>query len=814
LSCALGALALLSPLFGTASSTTVQTIVAEADASAAEAHPDRNFGGDTSLRVDGTRPVTNAYFRFDLSAVTGSIDGVTLRLYVENGSREGFEVHAVADSSWDESRLTWSNAPSFGPVLGSSGPVDNEQWASIDVTQLARAGGLVTVAITSPEAAPLTLASREAGSSEAPRLAIETTASSPPTNTTPPSISGQPIVGATLSAAAGDWTGTAPISFAYQWQRCDSSGANCTALPGATDSSYVVSWVDVGATLRVAVTGSNAAGAATATSSATTVVTALESRDTTAPSVPSGLAVGAVTQSSISLSWAASSDDVGVAGYDVFVDGLQVDTSTATGYTFSGLACGISYMLGVDAYDAAGNHSSASSVVAATSACADTVAPTAPGDLAVTGTTSTSISLSWSASFDDVGVSGYDVFVDGLKVDTSSATGYTFSGLACGISYTLGVDAYDAAGNHSSASSVVAATSACADTVAPTAPGDLAVTGTTSTSISLSWSASFDDVGVSGYDVFLDGSKMGPTALTNYVFGGLTCGTGYTLGVEAFDAAGNHSTLASLRAGTSSCSSATDPVIAAAGDICNSATSCAPTADLLDAIKPDGVLTLGDNAYNSGTLTEYNTYYRPNWGRQDAIVYPNPGNHEYDTTDAQGYFDYFGARAPGPYYSYDLGSWHLLSLNSELSVSVGSAQETWLKADLAAHPAQCVLAYWHRPRFSSGSSHGSSTTYATFWNDLYAAGAEIVLNGHEHNYERFAPQNPSAVADPKGIREFVVGTGGASHYSFDAPIANSEVRDNTSFGVLKLTLHPDSYDWQFVPVAGASFTDSGSTSCH
>ncbi len=720
--CALGALALLSPLFGTASSTTVQTIVAAADASAAEAHPDRNFGGDASLRVDGTKPVTNAYFRFNLSAVTGSIDGVTLRLYVENGSREGFDVHAVADSSWDESRLTWSNAPSFGPVVGSSGPVDNEQWVSIDVTQLARAGGLVTVAITSPEAAPLTLSSREAGSSEAPRLAVETTASSPPTNTTSPSISGQPIVGATLSAAAGDWTGTAPISFAYQWHRCDSSGANCTAMPGATDSSYVVSWVDVGATLRVAVTGSNAAGAATATSSATTVVTALESRDTTAPSVPSGLAVGAVTESSIRLSWAASSDDVGVAGYDVFVDGLQVDTSSATGYTFSGLACGVSYMLGVDAYDAAGNHSSASSVVAATSACADTVAPTAPGDLAVTGTTSTSISLSWSASL--------------------------------------------------------------------------------------------DDVGVSGYDVFLDGTKMGPTALTNYVFGGLTCGTGYTLGVEAFDAAGNHSTLASLGAGTSSCSSATDPVIAAAGDICNSATSCAPTADLLDAMKPDGVLTLGDNAYNSGTLSEYNTYYRPNWGRQDAIVYPNPGNHEYDTTDAQGYFDYFGARAPGPYYSYDLGSWHLLSLNSELSVSVGSAQETWLKADLAAHPAQCVLAYWHRPRFSSGSSHGSSTTYATLWNDLYAAGAEIVLNGHEHNYERFAPQNPSAVADPKGIREFVVGTGGASHYSFDAPIANSEVRDNTSFGVLKLTLHPDFYDWQFVPVAGASFTDSGSTSCH
>jgi chitodextrinase len=452
--------------------------------------------------------------------------------------------------------------------------------------------------------------------------------------------------------------------------------------------------------------------------------------------------------------------------------------------------------------------------VTATSACADTTPPSVPSGLAVSATTATSIGLSWSASTDSVGVAGYGVFVNGSRVDTTSATGYTFSGLKCGTSYTLAVDAYDAAGNHSAQASVVTATSPCPDTIPPAAPSNLAVTETTSTSITLSWAPSLDNVGVTGYDVFVNGSKVDSTSLTIYAFGGLSCGTRYMLGIEAYDAAGNHSPRSALETATSACPSASDPVIAAAGDICSSATNCAPTATLLDAINPTAVLTLGDNAYNDGTLTEYNNYYRPNWGRFDAKVYPNPGNHDYHTANAQGYFDYYGSRARGAYYSYDLGSWHLISLNSEISVSAGSAQETWLKQDLSAHPVKCVLAYWHRPRFSSGTSHGSDPTYGPLWSDLYAAGADVVLNGHEHNYERFAPQDPSAQPDATGIREFVAGTGGASHYSFGTPLSNSEVRDNTSFGVLKLTLHSGSYDWEFVPVAGASFTDSGSASCH
>ena len=265
--------------------------------------------------------------------------------------------------------------------------------------------------------------------------------------------------------------------------------------------------------------------------------------------------------------------------------------------------------------------------------------------------------------------------------------------------------------------------------------------------------------------------------------------------------------------------SAVDPTIAAAGDLCSSSIGdCAGTADLLDQINPTAVLTLGDNAYENGSLSEYNAEYRPYWGRQDLKVYPAPGNHEFQTADAQGYRDYFGARAPGLWYSFDLGGWHIISLAGDEGVSAGagSAQEQFLRTDLAAHPAQCTLAYWHEPRFSSGVEHGSDTGVSAFWDDLYAAGADLVLNGHEHNYERFAPQTPAGVASPSGIRQIIAGTGRANEgtYAFGIPVANSEVRNQGAPGVLKLTLHPGSYDWQFIPAAGFSFTDSGSRVCH
>ena len=230
------------------------------------------------------------------------------------------------------------------------------------------------------------------------------------------------------------------------------------------------------------------------------------------------------------------------------------------------------------------------------------------------------------------------------------------------------------------------------------------------------------------------------------------------------------------------------------------------------------VLALGDLAYNDGTATEFANCYDPSWGRHKARTKPAPGNHEYNTPGATGYYGYFGAAAGDPtkgYYSYDLGEWHIIVLNSNIARTAGSAQDVWLRADLAANTKTCTLAYWHHPRFSSSSVHGNNVTMAPFWDALYAANADVVLVGHDHSYERFAPQTPAAAADPtRGIRQFVVGTGGRSHYAIGTVQPNSQVYNGNTFGVLKLTLSTTSYAWQFVPVAGGTFTDSGTGNCH
>lgn len=272
-------------------------------------------------------------------------------------------------------------------------------------------------------------------------------------------------------------------------------------------------------------------------------------------------------------------------------------------------------------------------------------------------------------------------------------------------------------------------------------------------------------------------------------------------------------------------------VVAAAGDIACDPTANTPTShscqeqatsNLLTAMAPNAVLALGDEQYTVGALSAFQQVYGPTWGRELAVTHPVPGNHEYQTSGAAGYFAYFGSAA-GPsgrgYYSYDLGSWHLIALDSECAniggCGKGSAEETWLRQDLAAHPGVCTLAYWHRPRFSSSSSTPSETAYSTFWTDLFNSGADLVLNGHAHDYERFDPQDPSALANPtNGVREIIVGTGGDDFQKMGVPLPNSVVRNNSTFGVLKVTLNSGSYSWQFEPIAGSTFTDSGSTPCH
>jgi hypothetical protein len=253
-------------------------------------------------------------------------------------------------------------------------------------------------------------------------------------------------------------------------------------------------------------------------------------------------------------------------------------------------------------------------------------------------------------------------------------------------------------------------------------------------------------------------------------------------------------------------------VLVGAGDITNcSRNQDELTAQLLDTI-PGTVFTTGDNAYVDGTYTEYINCYDPTWGRHKSRTKPSPGNHDYLTSGAAGYFQYFN-NVPS-YYAYDIGAWRIYALNSEISASSTSAQATWLQNDLTANPRQCVLAYWHKPRWSSGTNHGDNSGMQAIWQILYDASAELVLNGHEHHYERFSEMNASGAAVSQGLREIVVGTGGATLYPFGSPKSASQVRNNTTYGVLKLTLRSTGYDWQFVPIAGSTFTDSGSDTCH
>jgi acid phosphatase type 7 len=402
----------------------------------------------------------------------------------------------------------------------------------------------------------------------------------------------------------------------------------------------------------------------------------------------------------------------------------------------------------------------------------------------------------------------------------------------------------DSAGNPLAADkswSITTVASPPQDTAPPETAIDSGPSGSTN-STSATFAFSSDEAG-SNFECSVDNSAYSSCASPKE-YTDLKEGS-HTFEVRATDAAGNVDATPASRTWTVDAAS----VIMAAGNIaCNATTTrtdiCQEraTSDLLLKDSPDAVLTLGDAQYECGYSRDFNKYYERSWGRMKALTRPILGNHEYSTssdpanpcynapTGAPGYFQYFGNAAsptePGcvvnckGYYSYDLGSWHIIALNS-VCIQVGgcykgSPQEVWLRKDLAAHPAQCTLAYWHYPRFSSSDSGTTYTSYlSALWQDLYNAKAEVVLNAHDHVYERYAPMDTGGNLDrANGIREFIVGTGGKNPMSFASIHPNSEVRSSGTYGVLKMTLRPSGYDWKFVPTAGSTFSDSGSESCH
>jgi hypothetical protein len=267
--------------------------------------------------------------------------------------------------------------------------------------------------------------------------------------------------------------------------------------------------------------------------------------------------------------------------------------------------------------------------------------------------------------------------------------------------------------------------------------------------------------------------------------------------------------------------SAADPVLVGAGDIADcGADGDEATAALLDGIAGT-VFTAGDNAYERGTPDQFRECYEPTWGRHRDRTRPAPGNHDWETAGLAGYLGYFGSAAQGPdgssWYSYELGAWHVIVLDSACSKVGGcqpdSAQGRWLAKDLAANDSLCTMAIFHHPRFSSGE-HGDIASVDAFWRLLYAANVDVVVNGHDHDYERFAPQDPQGRPDEaRGIREFVVGTGGGDLRNFLRAAPNSEVRLAGGYGVIKFTLHESSYDAEFI-AAGNDFRDVGTNDCH
>jgi len=274
-------------------------------------------------------------------------------------------------------------------------------------------------------------------------------------------------------------------------------------------------------------------------------------------------------------------------------------------------------------------------------------------------------------------------------------------------------------------------------------------------------------------------------------------------------------------------SKATTYTVYAAGDIaeCKKAPAdqsiAARTADIifhgLEGDKNAIAITLGDNTYPVGQPEEFSNCYEPTWGRFKERTLPSPGNHDYGMPKALGYFNYFGDIA-GPerrgYYATSLGTWRVVSLNSNLNKLEMQKQIAWLQTELSTNKQSCTLAFWHHPAFSSGG-HGSNDNMKPIWKMLAQAKADIVLSGHDHDYERFAPMNEEGDKDEKnGIRNFVVGTGGAKLTPMFLPKLTTEIRSNSANGVLKLTLHEKAYEWEFIPIPGATFTDKGQGSCH
>jgi chitodextrinase len=372
---------------------------------------------------------------------------------------------------------------------------------------------------------------------------------------------------------------------------------------------------------------------------------------------------------------------------------------------------------------------------------------------------------------------------------------------------------------------VFGTTDASGDTQAPTTPAGLAAGATTATSVALTWGAATDNVGVAGYDILRNGTAIATSATPSYTDTGLAPETSYTYTVRARDAAGNVSP-ASTPITVKTTAGSPGFVLAAAGDIAEqctaSSSSCVhpKTAKLVENMNPAAVITMGDNQYDEPTLADFKNYYDKTWGKFKSITHPIPGNHEsYGDNPFKGYEDYFGAIAKPQgkrYYSWEMGNWHFIALDSNDFVTHDDFAEppqiTWLKQDLADNKKGCVAAYYHHPRWSSGD-HGDNTDSTELWNIMTAGKVDLVLNGHDHDYERFVPQNAEGKADASGPVEIVGGSGGANLYDL-SPAHATTAKLLKTFGVLKLSMTDTTFQTQLIGIDNKVLDSSPTYTCH
>lgn len=741
-----------------ASQTT--TFLPTADSYVNSSSPQINFGNRQSLRVDGS-PILRSYIRFNIQGLTAGITRATLRIYANSSSRAGLSVWEVVNNTWSEKTLTFENAPAISNSIAVSGAVVGYTWKSLDVTSYVKGNGNWSFALQTSGETAINLASRESGANT-PQLVIETEPLLTPTPTPTPGT-----VGSNTEL-------TFPIraAFYYSW------------FPQAWTQSGIFPYTNYYPSLGYY-------------NSSDTAIIKQHISAMQYGKIQAGIASwwgqGTHTDGRISTILQAS-DGTG------FRWALYHEMEGSSDPTAAQIQNDLTYMK--DRYWGDPNYLKIGGrpVVFVYANGADGCGM---ADRWKQGNTVNAYIVLKVFT-------GYKTCVNQPQswhqyspaVATSSHAGYSYS-ISPG--FWLKGQAVRLARDLTRWQQNVR------DMVASKAPWQLITTFSewgegTIVESAQEWAS------VSGYGTYLD-------ALHNDGVTGTTTPTPTPTKIITISP-------------TPIVSSGTDPILIGAGDIAYcSSTGDEATANLLDAAFAGGasgiVFTAGDNVYTSGTYSEFLNCYNSNWGRQKARTKPAVGNHEYLTTAAAGYFDYFngignGTGAAGDrdkgYYSYNLGDWHIVVLNSNCSqvggCGAGSKQEQWLRADLAANPGKCQASYFHHPRFSSGS-HGSTASMQPLWQALYDYGVDIVLSGHDHLYERFALQTPSGVSDSaRGIREFIVGTGGKNHYLFSTVLPNSEVRNSDTFGVLKLNLHTDSYDWQFMPEVGKTFTDSGTQSCH